>query len=451
MSLNNGTIEYNFDGLVGPTHNYAGLAFGNVASECNAGAISSPKQAALQGLHKMRLLMNMGIAQAVLPPQQRPNLDLLRTLGFSGDNAKILQQVYKYQPALLVACYSSASMWAANMATVSPSCDTKDGLCHVTPANLTTNLHRAQEAEFNHILLETVFSDPNQFMIHPPITAWADLSDEGAANHSVLCSEYGTKGLEMFVYGKTGVQHDLAQTIKYPARQTKLASATILRQHMLDPEYCIVLQQNPLAIDAGVFHNDVIFVANKSVLLYHQAAFVDDQSLKNALHKHFTDDLHIIEISADQLSLAEAVATYFFNSQLVSLPNSTDMLLLMPMECKQSAPVQKIVQSILAGKSPIKKVEYVDCRESMRNGGGPACLRLRVIMTPSQQQAVHPGIIMTNELLVQLENWIKLHYRDSLSPTDLLDPLLINEVNVALDQLTQILQLGSIYSFQQDR
>ncbi|EGF31557.1 Succinylarginine dihydrolase, partial [Oxalobacteraceae bacterium IMCC9480] len=56
--------EFNFDGLVGPSHNYAGLSFGNVASFNNVKSVSSPKQAALQGLAKMRALAARGFAQA---------------------------------------------------------------------------------------------------------------------------------------------------------------------------------------------------------------------------------------------------------------------------------------------------------------------------------------------------------------------------------------------------
>ena len=153
----NKVLEVNFDGLVGPTHNYAGLSYGNEASIANAQQISSPKQAAKQGLHKMRALMDLGIPQAVVPPQQRPNFDLLRECGFVGNEITMLQQAYRYQPELLAACYSASSMWTANMATVSPSCDTKDHKLHITPANLLYNLHRAQEAPFNTKFLQHIF------------------------------------------------------------------------------------------------------------------------------------------------------------------------------------------------------------------------------------------------------------------------------------------------------
>ena len=41
--------EINFDGLVGPSHNYAGLSIGNLASTRNAGQLSQPRRAALEG------------------------------------------------------------------------------------------------------------------------------------------------------------------------------------------------------------------------------------------------------------------------------------------------------------------------------------------------------------------------------------------------------------------
>ncbi len=52
--------EINFDGIVGPSHNYAGLSLGNLASARNAGAVSRPRDAALQGLAK-----DLGVSQQV--------------------------------------------------------------------------------------------------------------------------------------------------------------------------------------------------------------------------------------------------------------------------------------------------------------------------------------------------------------------------------------------------
>jgi succinylarginine dihydrolase len=448
MSNKAGWIEYNFDGLVGPTHNYAGLAFGNVASLTNAGSISSPKQAALQGLAKMRVLMDLGIPQAVLPPQLRPNLELLRNLGFSGSAEKILQQAFKLQPRLLAACYSAASMWAANAATVSPSCDTADHKLHITPANLLYNLHRAQESEFNYKLFNKIFADPKHFVVHKPLLGTRDLSDEGAANHSYICKDYGQSGLELFVFGRQGLDDNALQPILFPARQTKLASSSIAMQHQLNEMHTLMLQQNPAAIDAGVFHNDVVFVANKNVLFFHATAFLQTQELKARLDNLFGQEYFLIEVNSNEIAINEAVSTYVFNSQLVSLPTSNEMVLILPKECEHSGVVNSYLKNLITKNTPIKQLHFVECRESMRNGGGPACLRLRVILDAAEQQAMHQGIILTEQLYNSLVAWVNKHYREILKPEDLLDPHLANEVQYALEELTQLLKLGNIYAFQ---
>jgi succinylarginine dihydrolase len=450
MSETQSAVEFNFDGIVGPTHNYAGLSFGNVASQTNGGSISSPKQAAQQGLKKMRALMDLGIPQAVIPPHQRPNFGLLRALGYTGDESQLLQKANQYDPLLLATCCSAASMWAANMATVSPSCDTYDRKLHITPANLTFNLHRAQEAEFSYKLLQKMFPDEKHFTVHPPIPPYRGLSDEGAANHNLLCKQYGTPGLEMFVYGKLAFGGNPQHPTHYPARQIRLASTSNMRNHQLNEGRCLVVQQSPKAIDAGVFHNDVICVTNRNVLFYHENSFLELESAKRVIKEFFADDCFFIEVNDNQLTLSEAVQCYIFNSQLVTLPDgSGNMALVVPMECKRSAKASALLDSIVAQDNPIKSVTYVECRESMRNGGGPACLRLRAILTDEEKKALHQGIILDDSLYTKLDTWIEKHYRETLAAEDLLDPLLPKEVNVALDELTKLLALGSIYPFQQ--
>lgn len=141
--------ELNMDGLVGQTHHYAGLSSGNIASTNNALSISNPQAAARQGLEKMRRLYNMGLKQGLLPPHQRPNLNLLYQLGFKGTPSEQINKAYKTAPELLSACYSASCMWTANAATVSASVDTEDNKVHFTAANLISNLHRHQEADFS--------------------------------------------------------------------------------------------------------------------------------------------------------------------------------------------------------------------------------------------------------------------------------------------------------------
>ncbi|WP_370298967.1 N-succinylarginine dihydrolase, partial [Pontibacterium sp.] len=123
-------FEANFDGLVGPTHNYAGLSFGNVASEKHQAEVSNPKQAAKQGLTKMKALNDLGLVQGVLAPQERPDINTLRQLGFGGSDADVLAAAAKQAPRILAACCSASSMWTANAATVSPSADTANGKVH---------------------------------------------------------------------------------------------------------------------------------------------------------------------------------------------------------------------------------------------------------------------------------------------------------------------------------
>ena len=217
------------------------------------------------------------------------------------------------------------------------------------------------------------------------------------------------------------------------------------------PQRTVFIQQNPHAIDAGAFHNDVVSVVNQNVLLYHEHAFVDTPSaierISRVYRQHWGDDLITIEVGALQVSLKDAVASYLFNSQLVTLPDGT-MLLLCARECLDLDPSKACIDKMLDADNPIQSVHYVDIRQSMKNGGGPACLRLRVVVTKDELGAVHQPVLLTDRLYHQLRAWIDKHHRDELEPHDLTDPKLLHECRAALDELTQILQLGSIYPFQ---
>jgi succinylarginine dihydrolase len=442
------TLEANFDGLIGPTHNYAGLAFGNVASAKNADQPASPREAAKQGLAKMLALTQFGLAQGVLPPQERPHLPTLRQLGFSGRDADVLRKVHREAPALLAAASSASSMWTANAATVSPSADTADGRVHFTPANLCSNLHRSLEPETTARILRAIFPDTRHFMHHPPLPSSPAMGDEGAANHTRLCGDYGTPGLEIFVYGK-GADGDAAPG-KFPARQSRAAGEAIARLHGLDHQRTLHLQQNPSVIDRGVFHNDVIAVGNREVLLYHEDAFVDAAALRSFVCTHLSGERRpvVIEIPGSELDVETAVATYLFNSQLVCTPDG-GMRLLVAQECREDARAWATVQRIVADESnPVTGAQAFDLRQSMRNGGGPACLRLRVVLDETQRAAVNPRAWLTAERHAELIAWTNRHYRDRLVFDDLADPQLLDESRTALDQLTQLLNLGSLYDFQ---
>jgi len=444
-------FEANFDGLVGPTHNYAGLSIGNVASLNNAKNTSSPKQAAKQGLQKMKSLSELGLVQGVLAPQERPDVYTLRRLGFTGTDSEVISLAAKQAPAVLKAVCSASSMWTANAATISPSADTADGKIHFTPANLTNKFHRSLEPVTTGRILKAMFSDDKHFAHHQHLPDNDHFGDEGAANHTRLCSDYGTAGVELFVYGRYAFDSSKPAPKRFPARHTLEACEAVARLHGLSENGAVMMQQNPDVIDQGVFHNDVIAVGNQNVLFFHEQAFVDTQNKLDEIRRKFSPaaDLHFIEVKTSEVSVSEAVKTYLFNTQLVTLPNG-DMAIIAPTECRDSDTVSAYLEQLTGRGTPVRQVHYFDVKQSMQNGGGPACLRLRVAMSEAEHQAVNPAVLMNDSLFVRLNQWVDTHYRDEISEADLADPQLLIESRQALDELTKILKLGSVYQFQRN-
>lgn len=442
--------EVNFDGLVGPTHNYGGLSFGNVASSSNAQAISNPREAAKQGLTKMKAVADLGMQQGVLAPQERPNVHALRRLGFSGSDAEVLQKAAKEAPHILQSVCSASSMWTANAATVSPGADTSDGKVHFTPANLTNKFHRSLEPLITGRILQGTFQNPKYFHHHTHLPDNDHFGDEGAANHTRLCADYGKAGVELFVYGKYGFDQSKPAPKKYPARQTLEASQAIARLHGLSDENVVFMQQNPDVIDQGVFHNDVISVGNQNVLFYHEQAFLDTEAkFAEIREKYNGEELHFIKVATSDVSVADAVSSYLFNTQILTLPGG-EMVIIAPTECEENTAVNQYLSKLVDLGTPIKQVKYFDVKQSMRNGGGPACLRLRVALTEDELAAVNQHTLMNDDLFARLNTWVEKHYREQLSVADLADPQLLIESRTALDELTQILKIGSVYTFQQD-
>lgn len=449
MSANSG-FEANFDGLVGPTHNYAGLSYGNVASTSNEKAASNPKLAAKQGLEKMKTLHDLGFKQGVLAPHERPNVSALRQIGFTGSDAEVIVKAGKEVPAILAACSSASTMWTANACTVSPSPDTADGRVHFTPANLNNKFHRSTEHPVTGRILQAMFRDERHFAHHPALPAQMHFGDEGAANHTRFCHEYGAPGVEFFVFGVAAFDSRYPKPRDFPARQTLEASQAIARLHGLNPEQVVYAQQDPQTIDAGVFHNDVISVGNRNVLFHHEKSFVEQDVVLRQLETRLSavgGQFLSIEVPDAAVSVLEAVKSYLFNSQLLSRPDGK-MIIVVPEECRVTPRVWDYLNGLVAGNGPIAEVRVFDLKQSMQNGGGPACLRLRVAMTEVELAAVNPAVMMNDTLFATLNTWVDKHYRDRLSGDDLGDPALLNECRTALDELTQILQLGSVYPFQ---
>ena len=442
------TVEMNFDGLIGSTHNYAGLSEGNLASTNNAKLVSHPRQAAKEGLAKMFRLHQLGLKQGVLLPQERLHMPTLRHLGFTGSDSEVIAKVSSSAPHLLAMCYSASSMWAANAATVSPSADTADGRIHFTPANLKSMFHRSIEAETTSRLLKVIFNNSACFAHHDALRGGVHLGDEGAANHNRLCSNYGDQGVELFVYGRRDFG-DSRRDTDFPARQSLEASMAIARRHQLHGDKVVMARQSAKVIDAGGFHNDVVSVSNKNVLFMHELAFEDKADLIDGVTRAFEGQpLHFVQVPDRSVSLENAIQSYLFNSQLVNLPNSEDMTLILPMESRENPAVHNYLLDLVEQETPIKNLEFVDVRQSMRNGGGPACLRLRVVLTEQELARVNANFILDDQLFSRLNRWVDKHYRDELWTSDLADPDLLDESRAALDELTQIMDIGSFYSFQ---
>jgi succinylarginine dihydrolase len=411
--------EINFDGIVGPSHNYAGLSLGNIASASHKGQVSHPRAAALQGVAKMRANMALGLPQGFLLPLPRPNHGLLRDLAVDETADR----------ALLAAAWSASSMWTANAATVSPAPDTADGRCHLTPANLVTMLHRGQEWRDTQRQLKIAFGDESRFAVHDAVPP--SFGDEGAANHMRFCEAHDSPGVEVFVYGKPGG--------RFPARQHEQASRAVARLHGLDPERCVFIEQNPDAIAAGAFHNDVVAVANQRVLFTHARAFADQHGAYDAIRAAFPA-LEVVEVPEDAVSLAEAIRTYLFNAQLVSLPDG-GMALVVPEECRESEAVWRWCERMLASNGPIRRVIPVDVRQSMANGGGPACLRLRVVADPA---IVDQRFLLDEAKAQRIEAVIAEMWPEAIEPPQIGDPALARQVHDAREALLGVLGLDEL-------
>ena len=441
-------IDCQFDGLPGPTHNYSGMSHGNVASALHAGQASNPREAALQGLAKMRAIASRGYPQAVLPPHERPHVPTLRALGFSGSDADVVARAAREAPSLLSAASSAAAMWTANAATVSPSADTTDGRVHFTPANLASLLHRSIEAATTTRVLRAIFADPRRFVVHDPLPATAQTGDEGAANHTRFAGP-GERdpGVELFVHGRSAYDVDAAAPRRYPARQTREACEAIARRHGLDPARVVHVQQHPDAIDAGVFHNDVIAVGQGRTLLVHERAWTDTRHIVDMLASRIGNGFRADVVTEAELPLGDTVASYLFNSELLERSDG-GILLVAAADVREHARASAVLDRWTSPGGPVAEALVLDLRQSMRNGGGPAGLRLRVPLTHAASAAIRPRAFLDDTLADELDAWIRRHYRDRLLPADLADPALLDASRRALDELTRLLALPSVYEFQ---
>ncbi len=441
--MSTSVVEVNLDGLVGPSHHYAGLAFGNEASLKHRAMPSSPRHAAIQGLEKAWQVARLGIPQAVLPPQNRPRLDWLAELGFAGPPSVVLSRVSQEAPQLLSAAYSASPMWCANAGTVSPSTDTPDRKVHVTPANLNHGLHRSLESEETLKLFRAIFPS-SHFEIHLPLPIGRNLQDEGAANHTRLAPTQSKPGIHLFVYGVDSLSPEHAAPEKFPPRQTRLASEAIIRRHGLDPAHCVLAQQHPDTIDAGVFHHDVIGVGHEDFMLIHGNALMHQDAVLEELQKKYTkvhgSKLELVILEPHELSLTDAVSSYLFNSQILT-EASGRRTMICPSESESNPAAARCLNRLVESSRCVESVRYLNLRESMNNGGGPACLRLRAPLSRGERNAVHSGVWLTESRYNTLRSIIERMYREQITFEDLKDLDFLAECSQARKAILHALEL----------
>jgi succinylarginine dihydrolase len=332
------------------------------------------------------------------------------------------------EPVLAANAMSASAMWAANAATVSPAPDTADGKCHLTVANLRTMPHRSHEWPATLAQLRVAFAD-DAFAVHAPVPP--AFGDEGAANHMRLAGGHGEPGIEIFVYGVSGGA--------FPARQHIEASKAIARLHRLDPERTIFAEQSSDVIAAGAFHNDVVAVANERVLFAHELAFANKAPLLSACQAR-VPGFEYVEVAAADVPLEDAIKSYLFNAQLVTPPDGQPTLIA-PSEARETPSVWRWIERNLAGNGPIRRVEVVDVRQSMANGGGPACLRLRVVADPA---TVDPRFLVDDSRLDRIADIVRTHWPVEIANAELQRPALIRDIEAARAALLEALDLTTL-------
>lgn len=429
----NRAFEIHIESLTGPSY----LPF--QAEEIR----SFPKKTVMQQLEKIKFLMDLGVKQAIMPPQIRPDIQILRKLGFEGTEAQILENVFRESPHLLKACSSPDAMWGANSATTTPSLDALDNRLHITPANLSPEFHRLIETQTTTDYLRKIFNNPLHFTIHDPLP----FSDEGSANHIRFCKQPGSPGFHLFIFGRYALVPNALEPKRFPAKQSCEAQEAITRLHHINPERVIRIQQSPRSIDAGLGEGDMAAIGHENVFLFHELAFVGSKTIIPLLKKGVSDvcrtPLIVIEIAGNDLTLHEAAKTLFFNSELITTEKG-EMNFICPLECNESRAVKEVIHKIIEDKgNPVKDVHYLPYSEIMRNRGGLARQRVKVVLSKEQLGAIHQGVLVNDELMDSLTDWVERHYRESLVPADLRDPKLWKESHEALIELDHLLGLSS--------
>ena len=252
--------EINFDGIVGPSHNYAGLSLGNLASARNAGDVSYPRAAALQGLAKMRSNLALGLVQGLFVPLPRPATALARRAGHDIERGRTgdRRQCHERIGDVGGQCSDRQPRAGHRRRPLPPHRRQSEDDAAPQP-----RMARHAGATATGVRGATHLRSMPRFRAHSATRA-----------RPITCDwrrDHGEPGVEIFVYGVGGGP--------FPARQHVEASKAVARLHRLDPERTFFAAQSEEAIAAGAFHNDVVAVANERVLFAHEQAFADKAAI----------------------------------------------------------------------------------------------------------------------------------------------------------------------------
>ncbi len=418
-------VELQMDTIVGMTHHYGGHAIGNNASIINKGIKSNPMQAALQGLDKMKRVFELGVPQLILPPQQRPHIPTLRSLGFRGDLQKCLNKLFQLRPHLFNKLCSSAFIWTANAATVIPSVDTKNKKVHIRVANLASHFHRSLEADERFDIFNVIFNNDKYFEVSKPLPS-SEFTDEGAANHTRL-----EAGQHIFVHGYQDIEECINNNL--PRRQSKLSQELISYQTLNNTEHALFLKQSDEALKLGVFHNDVIATGIDRFYLCHENSYsgglADLEKLSTWYSKNTGHSLELHVIPNKELGIRELVETYLFNSQWIKDMDG-NIHIIAPIQCLTNPRVNRVIERWLESH-PNWFIEYIDLNQSMKNGGGPACLRCRLPLTIEELNSIHPGVLYTSKKARAIEKIVHEYYPEQFEMTDVLSSEFREKLNEA--------------------
>jgi succinylarginine dihydrolase len=175
------------------------------------------------------------------------------------------------------------------------------------------------------------------------------------------------------------------------------------------------------------------------VLFAHEKAFADRDRVASECERLFPD-VQLVEVPASEVPVADAVSSYLFNAQLVSPPDG-ETTLIVPSEARETASVWSWLQRHVAGNGPIRNLVVVDVRQSLANGGGPACLRLRVAADPA---TVDPRFLVDEAKLDRIAAVIEQSWPAEIHSSELQDPKVVAAIESARASLYDSLDLAEL-------